>query len=140
MNPINNSSISSTLSAANLHPAMIADQKPTPKRFFKAIVPAYFLLLIIPKDHYWKTLGFDTCKIRYYASLKGNRYLCINSTQRKIAHQPLSCEQIFSQQKILGQKNRPVSGREKYFFPTGTDKAKTAHCDSFWKQSTNYWQ
>jgi len=32
--------------------------------------PAYFLLMINPKDHYWKTLGFDTFKIRYYGTKK----------------------------------------------------------------------
>jgi hypothetical protein len=31
---------------------------------------AYFLLIINPKDHYWKTLGFDTFKIRYYGTKK----------------------------------------------------------------------
>jgi hypothetical protein len=31
---------------------------------------AYFLLIMIPKDRYFKTPGFDTVKIRYYGSKK----------------------------------------------------------------------
>jgi len=48
----------------------LADQHATPKPISEIFVPAYFLLLINPKVHYWKTLGFDTFKIRYYASEK----------------------------------------------------------------------
>jgi hypothetical protein len=112
LNPINNSSISPTQRAANLHPAIIADPDSKPKRFSKAIGPAYFLLLIIPKDHYWKTLGFDTCKIRYYASLKGNRYLLMNSSQKKIAHQTCLVSSFFLNKKFLVKKTGLLAGRK----------------------------
>lgn len=110
--------------AANPFPDVIAIQHATAKPFSKIFAPAYFLLLINPKVHYWKTLGFDTFKIRYYASEKVNRYLCASSKQKNIAHQTLACAQFFSQNEIISQKNMDVSEQKKHPGPCISSRNK----------------